>query len=564
MNLAQWFQNLRHRCVEFLYRLRFQRAVAGLETPPPATRAFVVLQVDALAFSALQEVLERGDMPHLARLLQQGEYRLRRWRCGLPSTTTAIQTGLFYGARVAPGFRWYDKATGAPVTSHRPDHMRALEESLSAAHDGLLVGGGVYTSLLSGEAERAVFTVSRVFVRQLQGYLEGTGLLLIFLLRPLRVLRLIHYTLVRFGRRVWAGLRHWKTLLVPLSLLRSLLDAAADATLTEFMTFCVLLDLYRGVPRMYANFNGYDEMAHVHGALHHEARWVLHWIDARLEEIEKLGRESPGASYDVFILSDHGMAPAIPFRIRFGQTLGEFVAQQVHLDVSFDAGAMDAAAARALRARYLITVLRDSQQYLPPWIRRLVDVARRPLLAYLSPEEPAYDWNLESEVVVQASGPLAHVYFRVAAHQMDLPEATLLYAEFMGRLVGHEGIELVAGRDTGQVVILGRKGGVLTIADEKTELQGADPLEAFADREYVMRELRHLLQLPTSGDLVLLGRLLETGEVITFEEQYATHGSLGGGQDEPFLIYPAALEGELPELDSPEALYRWFKARYST
>ena len=89
MNLAQWFRNLRHRFVEFLYRLRFQRAVAGLETPPPATRAFVVLQIDALAFSALQEVLERGDMPPLARLLQQGEYRLRRWRFGSPPPTTA-------------------------------------------------------------------------------------------------------------------------------------------------------------------------------------------------------------------------------------------------------------------------------------------------------------------------------------------------------------------------------------------------------------------------------------------------------------------------------------------
>jgi len=554
------FQYVRRSIASGLNRLRFRRTVAHLQPTQTAGRAFVIIQVDALAYPVLQLALQQGEMPHLMRLLQQGKYRLAQWRCGLPSTTTSIQAGLFYGYRSAPGFRWYDKGMNVAVTSHRPDHMRVLEESLHFIHPGLLTGGGVYTSLLSGDAEHAVFTVSRIFGRQLQGYLEGTGLLLSFLLRPLRVLRLLRYALARFGRRLWASLQHFQTLLIPLG--RFLFEAVMDATLTEFMTFCVLLDLYRGVPRLYANFNGYDEMAHEHGVLHAESLWMLRWIDSRLAEIERLSREAMSAGYDLFILSDHGMASAISFKARFGQTLGEFASQAMHLDVDFDAGEESAAAARALRARYLIAALRDSQSRLPPWARRLARRTRRPLLNYLSREEPAYDWQLEGEVVVQVSGPLAHIYFRVTSQPMDLPEVALLYAEFMQHLVGHDGIELVVGRDGDQVVVLGRKGGVLTATADKIDSQGLDPLEAFDDRDYVLRELRHLVQLPISGDLVVLGRLFDTGEVITFEEQEATHGGLGGGQDQPFIIYPAALSSSLPVIENPEALYQWLISHY--
>jgi hypothetical protein len=146
---------------------------------------------------------------------------------------------------------------------------------------------------------------------------------------------------------------------------------------------------------------------------------------------------------------------------------------------------------------------------------------------------------------------------------MDLPEVALLYPDFMQQLVGHAGIELVVGRDADQVIILGRRGGVLTVGADRVDLQGLDPLEVYGDRDYVLRELEHLVQLPSAGDLVLLGRLLDTGEVVTFEEQQATHGGLGGGQDQPFFIYPAALSRLLPDLECPEALYRWFRSHYS-
>lgn len=562
MNLAQAFRDFGHACVRQLYRLRFRRTAARLYQPCPAVRAFVIVQIDALSLAALQEALELGALPHLARLLRQGRYHLTGWRCGLPSSTTAVQAGLFYGAREAPGFRWYDKGLGLPVTSHRPDQMRALEEVLRARRPGLLTGGAVHTSLLSGDADHAVFTVSRVFGRQLQGYLEGTEVLLNFLLRPGRVLRLLRYALARFGRRLWADLRRFRVPLLPIPLSRPFLEAVVDAAFTEFMTFGVLLDLYRGVPRLYANYTGYDEVAHEHGVLHEEALWMLRWIDSRLAEIERLGREGQNEGYDIFILSDHGMTPAVPFSVRCGQTLGEFIAQAVHLDVGFDSGSEGAAAARVLRVRYLIAALRDSQARLPLWSRRLLRVTRRPLFNYLSSQEPAYNWELEGEVVVQASGPLAHVYFRVTPRPMDLPEVALLYAEFMQQVVGHDGIEVVAGRDADQVVILGRKGGVLTAAAEKVEWQGPDPLAVFHDRDYALRELRHLVQLPASGDLVLLGRFLDTGQVVTFEEQQATHGGLGGGQDEPFLIYPASLTDPPLNVDSPEALHRWFSAYY--
>lgn len=562
METTSWWYRVVHKLQPLPVRLRRRRIISLPPESPEAAPGFILLQIDALSRQALEAALAHGAMPHLARWLRQDKYRLVSWRCGLPSCTTAIQAGLFYGVREIPGFRWYDKLRGVAVTSHRPDQMRTLEEWLRTRGDGLLQGGGVHTSLLSGEAEHALFTVSRILGRQLLGYLEGTGILLSFLLRPRRVLRLLRYTLVRFVRRLWASLRRWEIPLLPFPLSRPLIEALIDAAFTEFMTFGVLMDLARAVPRLYANYNGYDEVAHEHGVLHSEALWVLRWIDARLAEIERHARDQGQRAYDVFILSDHGMAPAIPFSRRYGQTLGEFIAEALHMTVGFETHEDDAVAARVLRARYLVAAVGDSQPRLPPWGRRLLRATRRPLLNYITLQEPAYNWKLEGQVIVQASGPLAHVYFRVTSRPMELPEVALLYAELMQQLVGHDGIELVAGRDADQVVILGRKGGVLTVTPEKVEWHGADPLAAFDARDYVLRELCQLVRLPMSGDLVLLGRVLAPSQVVTFEEQAATHGGLGGGQDEPFLIYPASLPEPPWDIEAPEALYHWLRAHY--
>jgi hypothetical protein len=48
------------------------------------------------------------------------------------------------------------------------------------------------------------------------------------------------------------------------------------------------------------------------------------------------------------------------------------------------------------------------------------------------------------------------------------------------------------------------------------------------------------------------------GQVVTFEDQAASHGGLGGAQDYPFLIHPAHVTPSLDGRDGPVALYEHF------
>ena len=52
---------------------------------------------------------------------------------------------------------------------------------------------------------------------------------------------------------------------------KPVLQVATNIIFGEVQTFGVVLDVYRGMPAIYANYYGYDEVAHTEGALGNEA-----------------------------------------------------------------------------------------------------------------------------------------------------------------------------------------------------------------------------------------------------------------------------------------------------
>ena len=110
------------------------------EGPGPAPGAAVV-QIDGLAEAVLREELADGHMPTLARWLKDGSHRLVGWECAVPSMTSAVQAGLFYGNNAGiPAFRWYNKGTGKMFVSNHPADARALDRP--PGHRGRPVGAG--------------------------------------------------------------------------------------------------------------------------------------------------------------------------------------------------------------------------------------------------------------------------------------------------------------------------------------------------------------------------------------------------------------------------------------
>lgn len=535
------------------------------EVSPDGRRGFIIIQIDGLSYEHLIEAMERGYLPYLQRLVREEGWHLAPWYCGLPSTTPAVQAAILFGNREGiPGFRWYDKRERVAFVAKRPAQVQALQERLKAGRVGILVGGSSYVNMFDGDADLALFTLSSIHPRLFLESVRGIGLLLIFLLSPLRVLRVLWLTATGYLRTL---IRRRKVALHrcpahPSGLLSPLLAAAVNALFTEVQTFGVILDIYRGVPSIYANYNAYDEAAHWFGPDDPTAFGILRDTDRRIRQIDRARRRaarSPARRYDLFVLSDHGNAPSVPFAWRVGQRLGEFVAAQLG-NVSLDEVFSRPGYAEA-KARYLMGEMEGMEERLPPAVGRVVRALRRSLGRYIPPDRETEEYDLErrEDVVVRVSGPLAHIYFNVISRPLDLMEVALLYPHLLDRLMKMDLIGWIVGRAGGRVVVLGREGGRAVIDEGRVEVTPPDPLSPYGNRDRVAQEIYRLATSPHAGDLILMGGLLPDGRVMTFEEQVATHGGLGGGQEWPFLLCDA----ESPmTIASPAAFYDFFLERY--
>ena len=522
---------------------------------------FIAIQVDGLAHEHLLQVMAHGHLPNLQRLLAQG-YRLQRWRCGLPSSTPSVQAGIMYGNNWdIPAFRWYEKDSGFAPMCRIPAHASRIQPRIANGRRGILTGGCSYMNMWDGDARLALFTVSAMGQQRFFEHLRGLGWMLLFVLIPWRLLRIVALT-------SWELLRDWGSMLVRwvrsgfrsrVEFGRSVLETLSNVVLGEIQTFGVLLDIYRGMPAIYANFYGYDEVAHDDGPLGREALRALRRIDRRIREIDRI-RQMYRPDTDLYVLSDHGMTPAVPFQAIAGQSLGRFVAHYVSASVISDES--EAAGAHHVGTNsgpegqlWLLDELDGIEGHLSPRGKRLVHALRRRILER-TPPSPDLGWDLArgSDVVVRSSGGLAHIYFNVTPERMDVSEVAILYPDLIDALNDHPAIGLVLGLEDGRpVAIMARGTAVLGV--ERLPPGLPDPVQAVAD-------IVRLLRFPHSGDLVLLGAWNVPGKVVTFEDQAATHGGIGGPQDYPFFITPPAADFDLAAVTNAEQVYPLFASRY--
>ncbi len=545
------------------YRRKFRAAARQLGRTPhdeDGRRGFIILEIDGLAYDYLQQAMREGHMPYLRRLILDRKLRLARWRCGLPSTTPAAQAGILYGNNWnIPGFRWYDKATQRSVMCKLPGSVRAIQERISAGRTGLLRGGSSYTNMFDGDARLALFTLSALGRDRLLENVRGLGFLILFGLDPVRVLKVIGLSLwtwlVYVAKRLasWLRVRPRES---HFTFLGPLLEIFNNVIFREVTTFSVMLDVYRGMPALYASYTGYDEIAHHFGADSWEAFRALRGLDKQIRQIDRMRQVYQRREYDLYILSDHGMTRSVPFERAYGQTLQAFIAARTGQEVYTGEHSDESEGISEARVRFLLDEIRGLEAGqrggLPA---RVLRATRHRLEEHLLAEALEAEWDLErrQDIVVRSSGSLSHIYFNVAAHPMDLGEVALLYPALLESLVQHEGVDIVAGRQGEEAVIAGQA-GTLWLGPQGCRLEGENPLGHLADPEWAAEQLARVVHFPHAGDLILLGAW-DGERVVSFEEQMASHGGLGGPQDWPFLAFPTG-DGLSPRgIENAEDVY---------
>ncbi len=544
---------------------RFGRPAMRVDS---ASRGFIVLEIDGLSYEHLQRAIESRQMPYLAGQLRRGRLTLARWRCGLPSTTPAAQAGLLFGCNHdIPAFRWYEKETGLSVVCKLPASSKLLQDRVAGRQPGILRGGSSYFNMFDGDASLSLFTLSALNRDRLFATSRGVGYFLLFLLNPFRSIKLLLLSALEYSSdlldRVLARLRGEHRL--PFQGIFPLLRVVSNVIFREVQTFAVLMDIYRGVPAIYTTYYSYDELAHHYGLDSRPARRALHELDKRVRQIDRLRRARLTRDYDLIILADHGQTASEPFSQRYGQSLGQFIRACLGGGLVLHEQSGDEQHS-VFQAQYLLqelqgieSGLRDPLAHIARRIRQLV--TRR---VYVTEAEPSWNLARRGDVVVKNSGSLAHVYFNVSTARLRVSEISALFPDLVVTLASHPGIWLVVGIEGDEVHVFSRE-GVLSLGADGQVLsrEGSDPLQCLPEPGHARRELANLARYPHSGDLILLGRYDPATEtVVCFEEQWASHGGLGGPQDYPFIIYPRHLPWDPETVGNARDMYAFFARTY--
>jgi uncharacterized membrane protein YvlD (DUF360 family) len=515
------------------YTLRVARRVARRTGQPMATDApgILFLEIDGLALPVLRRAIRDGTTPNMARWLADGGYRLLEWETDLSSQTGASQAGILLGDNDdIPAFRWVDKATRTVVSCSNPGDCATLEQAHTTGTGLLAEGGTSRGNLLSGDAEAALLTVSRLAdeKRANPGYRA-------FLANGSNVTRTLVLVLWEVWLELAAAARQRRRDVQPRGHRGGsypLLRAGMCVWVRDLVVFSVLQDMFSGAPAVYATFASYDEVAHHSGLERSDTLEALRKLDQRFGMIERARRHAP-RPYELVVLSDHGQTQGATFRQRNGYGLDELVER------SLGGGNADAIDAGDENANGVARALDEA-------------TGRAGGAGSRARERPGM-----SDAVVLGSGNLGLIYLMDSPYRLTLQEIHERHPALLPALCEHPHIAfvLVRSADEGPVVLAAD--GARPLAHDR--VQGDDPLAVFSPN--AAAHLRRTDGFPHVPD-ILVNSFYDptTEEGCAFEELICFHGGMGGPQTRPFILHPARLPAPHEPVIGAEAVCRLLRS----
>jgi len=521
---------------------------------------FVIIQIDGLAEPILRNALRTGYMPFLADWLATGHHRLGTWEALAPSMTSAGQVGILHGAHAGiPAFRWWEKERDYLMVSNHPEDALEIERRASAEHGGerdlLKDGGASISNLVSGGATRAVATNSQL-AKGGQGLQIGSfGL---FLYNPYNLTRgsaqfvgsvISEYFQAR--RQRVRDIRPRISRRWPFPVLK----ASTTTIMRDMLIDLVIGEMGRGTPVIYADYLGYDEVAHHAGPERPESMDQLDRVDRMMRSLSKAAIDAP-RPYHFILVSDHGQTQGAPFEDRYGISLEELVRSLMEGKVtSIDAtndvegwGPINTLLTEASRApgasgRVVRSATKGSRQ------DGVVELGATDTAHKGAQVEGAAGAEKESiekgeavpDLVVAASGNLANIYFPAVRERLSLEGIARMHPQLLPGLVRHPGIGFIMVRSEEHGAVVLSAEGMRNL--DSGEIEGQDPLEHFGT--YAAANLRRLDSFEHVGDIFIISMYdPSTDEIAPFEHQVGAHGGLGGMQTKAFVMYPSVLGGD--------------------
>ncbi|HVW43443.1 MAG TPA: phage holin family protein [Amycolatopsis sp.] len=530
---------------ELFFRRAVRRSRRGPDWDGDLPRGVIFLQVDGLGYDVVRRAVRDGDMPTLARWLARDTHKLTKWHTDWSSQTGASVCGILHGSNYdILGFRWYEKDRDHVLACAHPKDAVEIERRHSDGR-GLLAGDGAsHGNLFTGDAPHYSLTMSAVSVLLPKGLRRrrrdkiGTGYYAYFA-NPLNAIHTLVSALTDVARELSASARQRRAGVRPRVKRGGLYPLARPGTTVisrDIVVSAVLEDMLDGRPVVYADFLGYDEVAHHSGIERFDTLAVLRAIDQQIGRLHRATKLAP-RRYHLVVLSDHGQTQGWAFADRFGESVEELVGRLCGGPTpQAEAVSGGGPIARRLRARASRASGRIEH-------RKRGD-ATKPEVMRVAPG-----------VVVTVSGHIAMVSFTEFDGRVTLETIEREHPELLPALVDHPGVGflLVRSAEFGPVV-LGRDG---LHRLETGVILGEDPLQGYSP--HAVDLIKRVDTFPHCADIMINSRYdPETDEASPFEPHVGSHGGLGGPQERGFLIYPEEFEPP-GEPVGAEAMHKLFR-----
>ena len=496
------------------YTLRVTRRIArrlGTEARTDAP-GIIFLEIDGLALPMLRHALRDGNAPEMARWISDRGYRLAEWETDLSSQTGASQAGILLGSNEdISAFRWVEKETGTMMVCSSAPDCAEIERRHSTGVGLLVDGGASRGNLLSGEADDAILTVSRLDAEKqanpgyrafLANGFNVTRLLVLFFWEVV-----LEWTAAARQKRRDVRPRGHRGGIYPF------MRGAMCVFVRDLIVYGVLTDMMRGRPAVYATFASYDEVAHHSGLERADTAEALRKLDQQFGRIERARRYAP-RPYEIVVLSDHGQTQGATFKQRHGYGLDELVER------SLSRGGVAGFSGGDEQSSLVSHAVNEARGGAKPGKRAKNDVSGR-------------------DAVVLGSGNLGLIYLMESDRRLTLEEIQERHPALIDALREHEHI--------GWLLVRSAERGALALGPHGTHelmtgrVEGEDPLAAFSPNAPA-----HLLRTDGFAHVadIMVGSFYDADmdEGCAFEELISFHGGLGGPQTRPFLLFPPTLE----------------------
>jgi uncharacterized membrane protein YvlD (DUF360 family) len=508
-----------------------RRRVAGGPVADPQVDGVVFVQLDGVAFPVLRWAIQAGRVPTLRRWVTSGDYVLREWTAQLPCTTPASQLGILHGTVAGvPGFRWYDRELGRVLIANRPADAAVIEQRATTG-TGLLVDDGLALgNLFTGDAPRAMLTMSRLGGGR--GSEATRQTFAWFVTNPNGFTRGMVRTVGEIMKERWQAARQTRLNLLPRihrGWTFAILRAATNVLQRDLNTAVIAEEMRKGTRSIYVDYVDYDEIAHHAGMFRPESLAALDGLDRVIGTLERLAAHA-ARRYHIVVLSDHGQSQGQSFQDRFGADLGEVCTKLMDEEVvSLDAPVEEWGRVESLAEDLSGTGLSGRAA------SRAASVSRRHI-------DHSADAVTSADLTVLGSGNLGLLYVHSSV-RLTLEDLEERWPKLVAGLCAHEGVGFIAGIDSSGVPwAIGANGRIRLDTGEVT---GEDPLRPY--RDHAARVLGRAVVMEEAPDLYVNSRVDDvTLDIAAFEPLVGAHGGLGGWQDRAVLLVPRTLADVLP------------------